>query len=260
MKRHPPIALTCERCGLQFNRRFSYHRYLTEKRGVKHAFCSRACKDRFEERAVYDDIADDYQRGLTLEEIANSHKVSAEAIRRRLIREGVTLRPRWHPDRNQPTKGRGHTTAARMKISAATRKQFSNPAARALAAHNQRQAMAAGKFPSVSKIEAIVAQEFTRRGIYFRSQAAIRDPQTGLFCACVDFLLAGNVVIEVNGTYWHADPRNYPDGPVHESQKRTAEKYAKKLTALQRLRYTVLEIWEREIRSDVVAAVAAVLP
>lgn len=107
---------------------------------------------------------------------------------------------------------------------------------------------------AVSRTEDKVAQELTARGIDFRRQVAIRDPRTGRFGACVDFLIDG-VAVEVNGTFWHADPTVYPSGPTHTSQWRTAIAYARKRGLLFRLDIPVVEIWERRVTEDVADAV-----
>src|SRR5699024_281803 len=42
----------------------------------------------------------------------------------------------------------------------------------------------------------------------------------GRFVACVDFMLSDGRALEVNGTFWHTDPRVYPDGPTFPAQVR----------------------------------------
>ena len=75
----------------------------------------------------------------------------------------------------------------------------------------------------------------------------------------VDFLLSEHVILEVNGTYWHADPRFYPDGPVHVSQKRTVEIYTKKMELLHSIGFQVIEIWEHDIKLNAHDAVISAL-
>lgn len=107
---------------------------------------------------------------------------------------------------------------------------------------------------AVSRIEDEIAEELTRRGVAFQRQVAIRDPRTGRFGACVDFLIDG-VAVEVNGSFWHADPAIYPDGPRHASQWRTAIGYARKRGLLFRLEIPLVEIWERRVRENLADAV-----
>src|ERR1041385_2467858 len=70
-------------------------------------------------------------------------------------------------------------------------------------------AISSGKLPRVSKIEDIVAEELTALGIIFTRQFVIRD-NLGRFSSVIDFVLPTlKIAIEVNGTFWHADPRFY---------------------------------------------------
>ncbi len=111
----------------------------------------------------------------------------------------------------------------------------------------------------VSKLEDKVAEELTRRGVPFTRQVAIRNPTTGRFAACVDFLLRGRVVLEVNGTFWHADPRFYPDGPTFPAQLRTATAYARKLSFLTAADIPLVEVWEADITKGIKDAVGHAL-
>lgn len=125
----------------------------------------------------------------------------------------------------------GHTEATKEKLREATTKHI----ARTLRA--------------VSGVEDVVAEELTRRGVTFDRQVALRDPRTGRFGACVDFMVGG-VAVEVNGTFWHSDPVVYPDGPATPAQWRTAIAYARKRGLLFRLGVPLVEIWERSVSED----------
>jgi hypothetical protein len=107
---------------------------------------------------------------------------------------------------------------------------------------------------AVSGIEDEVAKELTRRGVAFDRQVALRDPRTGRFGACVDFMIGG-VAVEVNGSFWHTDPVVYPDGPTHLAQWRTGIAYARKRGLLFRLEIPLVEIWERAVSEDLANAV-----
>ena len=107
---------------------------------------------------------------------------------------------------------------------------------------------------AVSGVEDVVAEELTLRGVAFNRQVAVRDPRTGRFGACVDFMIRG-VAVEVNGTFWHSDPTAYPDGPEHPAQWRTAIAYARKRGLLFRLEIPIVEIWERAVLEDLSHAV-----
>lgn len=111
----------------------------------------------------------------------------------------------------------------------------------------------------VSKLEDEVAEVLSQRGFEFSRQIPIRDPDTGRIVALPDFLFLDGSVLEVNGTFWHSDPRFFPDGPVSAAQKRTAERYARKAAAYKRLGIKLMELWEADFRELGIEAVLAAL-
>jgi len=199
-----------------------------------------------------EEVCDRYKRGETIEELGASYGISNGPIRKCLIKHGVSIRGKndhlWGP--KNPTRGKGHSPEAVEKIRAATISQFKSPESRQRASEKQILAMSSGKISKVSKLELLVAQELTLIGIQHTGQAKIRDPQSGKFIACVDFLLGDGRVLEVNGTYWHADPRTYPNGPIFPSQVHTADRYKVKMGKLALLGIPVIEVWETDLKSD----------
>lgn len=261
-KSYGSVSLVCETCGTTFERWKSQQRYLVETLGITRTFCSRECKNQSERKPIPPQAIDDYTSGMTLKEVGCKYGVSAEKIRKHLLASGVKPRSKtahFSTDKN-PTKGKGHTEATKARLRAMTIKQFSDPANRRLAADNQRKAMIEGRTASISKLEDLVADELDRLGIPYTRQAGIRDPDTGRYFACADFQLDEKTVIEVNGTYWHADPRVYPNGPIHASQKRTLKGYAKKMKRFKELGIRVIELWEFDLRKNLPAVVAEAMP
>lgn len=55
--------------------------------------------------------------------------------------------------------------------------------------------------------------------------------------------------LEVNGTYWHCDPRTYPDGPVNRTQKNNLSRYREKQVHLANLGIPLIEVWEMDIKA-----------
>lgn len=64
-----------------------------------------------------------------------------------------------------------------------------------------------------------------------------------------DFIV-GNLVIETNGTYWHADKRVYSKKDLTERQKQAVAKDKRKFKYLKNLGYEVLVIWEKDINEN----------
>lgn len=192
-----------------------------------------------------EDIIQAYNDGGSSYLIGKHHGVSQTLILRILKRNNVPKRSKYdHFITNNPHKGKRLTQEDKDRISQYTIKQFSDPKARERASKTQIKVMAEGRIAKVSKLEDRVAEELDKLGIEFKRQLGINDPIKGGFCACVDFLLSDGRILEVNGTYWHTDPRAYPDGPIYASQKRTLKRYEKKARLLRSFGKTVLELWE----------------
>jgi len=210
------IALTCSTCGDEFDRVPSHIK--SKHEGV---YCSRACH--YAGRSA----------GLTKRVVTEPYEIT-EAGRKAAIENGKRL-AQWMKDND----GYGHTDETRARLSEIT-----------------TQNIMSGKINRVSKIEDEVAEELTALGIDFTRQHGIRDPQTGRYIASLDFFLENQrVAVEVNGTFWHADPRVYDRSDLTAAQRRTVERYTRKVKLLGDLGIELLEIWEHEIREDVKKAV-----
>lgn len=123
----------------------------------------------------------------------------------------------------------------------------------------QTLAMMSGKISRISQLERDVGTVLTQLGYVAQPQYGVRDA-LGRFVACCDYYLPDkNVAVEVNGTYWHADPRVYPLGPTTPSQRRTAERYAKKMSLLKERGLIVVEIWESDFKTNPVNAIEEAL-
>lgn len=119
-------------------------------------------------------------------------------------------------------------------------------------------AIAEGRVASVSRCEDVVAEVLDRLGVGYRRQVAIRG-ERGRYVAAVDFLLGDGRAVEVNGTFWHADPRVYPNGPAFPAQRRTAACWDRKVNALATLGIPVVIIWEIDLAEDPTQAVSVAL-
>jgi G:T-mismatch repair DNA endonuclease (very short patch repair protein) len=111
-------------------------------------------------------------------------------------------------------------------------------------------AIAEGRIPRVSAFEKAVGETLTQLGVKVSPQHLFRA-ERGRIGAVVDFFLPDlNVALEANGTFWHADPREYPKGPEHPSQHRTVERYTRKAAFLAQLGIPVVEVWELDFRAN----------
>lgn len=204
------IDLTCSVCGKKFTRCPSHHR---SKHGGD--FCSRKCH--YEGRSL----------GLVKRVVLEPYTVTDAG--RAAWKEGAK--------KTVVTRRRGdnyvHSDATRAKISEGV--------ARHLA---RTQSVFA-----TSKIEDVTARELDTLGVTYERQFIFRDPR-GRFTAVVDFWLPTlSRVLEVNGTFWHADPRVYP-GALLPIQERAVAKYRRKLELLRTLNVVVCEVWEGDLKKE----------
>ena len=157
-------------------------------------------------------------------------------------REKMAQRMRMKNKKRKKEGRYGHTEETKAKISISVAKAISE-----------------GRFPRVSKIEQQVAPILDKLGITYQTQYRVRGAK-GQFAAVVDYFLPNlNTALEFNGTFWHSDPRVYPNGPQHASQKRTAEKYMRKLACLAARGISVVEVWEMDFKTDPEGSVKAAL-
>ncbi|MBN2537591.1 hypothetical protein JXB37_04885 [candidate division WOR-3 bacterium] len=64
-----------------------------------------------------------------------------------------------------------------------------------------------------------------------------------------DFLLPGQRLVEVHGTYWHADPRFYPDEGLTLAQRRNRVHDLRKRFNAADHGYRYVACWEHDIES-----------
>jgi len=120
-------------------------------------------------------------------------------------------------------------------------------------------AIAEGRIPRVSQLELRVGDVLKQLGVRATGQYRLRGDH-GRFAAVLDyFLLDSGTAVEVNGTFWHADPREYPSGPVYASQHRTASRYQTKIKLLRDRGIPLIEIWELDFNADPEVAVRSAL-
>lgn len=185
------------------------------------AYCSRRCH--YRGRSI----------GLTKRLVRKPYVIVARYDRRAVVLKAWITRRRLGKD----------------KQSDATRTRLREATARAIAS---------GAITTVSRLEDIVADVLDTYGIRFSRQYPVRSAD-GRYIGVADFWLnEWRVFLEVNGTFWHTDPRTYPNGPIHAIQKRNAIAWRRKMVAFSRLA-PVAVVWESDIRKDARQAVETAL-
>jgi G:T-mismatch repair DNA endonuclease (very short patch repair protein) len=204
-----------------------------------------------------DKVISRYQSGEDSPSIARSLGVSATFIARRLNSAGVTMRPNFsHLLLNNPTKGKGHTPEAKEKIRTARKRQFGTP-------ENESRQMSEWAIARIiegrtgkayNKLEKAFAALLDSTNIEYTQQYRL-----GRFI--FDFYLPkSNMLIEVHGTFWHADPRFYDKSKLYPAQiKNLLNDERKRLRALRDgFRYTAF--WESDIYQSAATIVDSLAP
>jgi len=138
-------------------------------------------------------------------------------------------------------KGYAHSDDTRARLSEAT-----------------TSAIAEGRISTISRFENEVAEVLDSLGVRYRRQVAFRGA-SGRYVACVDFLLDDGRVLEAQGSFWHSDPILYPDGPIFPAQRRSLERWGRKVELMSSLGITILEVWEGAFEKNPLETVTVAL-
>ena len=84
---------------------------------------------------------------------------------------------------------------------------------------------------------------------FFKSEKLDYKCQVKIWKYRVDFII-DKLIIEAYGSYWHCDPRLYPDGPKYTSQKDCVRRDALRIPYLQSKGYHILILWEKDIHEN----------
>ena len=244
------MTLVCDTCGKEFEREKTLHER-RQKQGRKAIYCSNAC-NRSNAKEWPSTLGEEYLAGASIPELARKYLASPKGIWDQLTRMGIQIRKVGRECITKPAswKGKPRPDDVKRRIGEAAREREGTPEARARQSQRILKRIAEGKMGEhVSKVEKRVGEELTKRSISFTPQYNIRDV-SGKYVANVDFMLADGRAIEVNGTYWHADPRKYPNGPIYDSQKQKIVCDKRKQDILTELDIPLIVLWEIDLRAD----------
>jgi G:T-mismatch repair DNA endonuclease (very short patch repair protein) len=68
-----------------------------------------------------------------------------------------------------------------------------------------------------------------------------------------------NILVEVHGDYWHANPNIYNEAELNDRQKFKIEQDKKKLLYAEEHGYKIMYIWEQDIKNNDYSALYALL-
>jgi len=209
----------------------------------KNKFCSRKCFGVSKRSDVSDEeVVRLHTQGLSCAGIGQMVGLTAMSIWNRLRRQGVTLSKSRSGSKNSMF-GRTHTIESREKIRAATNRQFAKPGMREAAAQRTIDQIKAGRTgKAFNKLEQAVAEILTKLQIVF-------EPQFQLKTFVFDFKIKDvPILIEAQGTFWHADPRFYSESksPI---QRRNCNNDRAKATLAEKCGYRIIYVWEHDVKT-----------
>jgi len=95
---------------------------------------------------------------------------------------------------------------------------------------------------SVNTIEAATYEALEAIGFEFKQQHRISNFVVDAFIPSL------NLVVEVQGDFYHCNPTAYPNGPQYAVQHKTVERDKRRFSWLKREGYAVIQLWESDIK------------
>jgi G:T-mismatch repair DNA endonuclease (very short patch repair protein) len=141
--------------------------------------------------------------------------------------------------------GKHHSEKTRQILSNASKKYYENPE------HRERSRRVAIKNVQNKKFKMTLPEKITKEWL---SQNNIENKYNKIINQAYqyDFLIKNtNILIEVQGDYWHANPAKYGDGPglkpMNDRQKFKVDRDKIKKEYAEKLGYKIYYIWESAI-------------
>jgi len=192
--------------------------------------------DEKELRRLYDIL------GITQKEIGLKFGITQSAVKERMKKFGIKARGKAHFGKDNGMYGRNHSPDAIRKMRESNKRQFSDPQARERHAILTCEQIKSGKTgKAYNKLEDKVAKLFDAEGVYY-----IQQYRVGRFL--FDFYIPKtNTLVEVHGTFWHADPRVYSPDKHTAIQKRNLANDIRKENRAKQDGFNFAIIWERDV-------------
>jgi G:T-mismatch repair DNA endonuclease (very short patch repair protein) len=186
-----------------------------------------------------------WEKELSQGQIAKELGITQSAIKEKMKRFDIPRRGKGNSGSRNGMFGRTHTQKAIEKMRAANHRQFSDPKAREQAAINSARAIAEGRIKKTrTKPEVLFSEILDSLSITY-------DWQYRIGRYVYDFhIQQENLLIEVNGTFWHADPRFYDHSNLGKTQRRNVDRDMKKAMAALEKGFRLAYFWEYDICTD----------
>lgn len=187
-----------------------------------------------------------YKTGQSIYQVGEHFGVAGSTIQHRLIKLGITRRS--HSENSRGAKncmyGKTHTPEAIQKIKDANEKYFSIPENREKHAILTAKQIAKGKTGKKNNslelaLKSILTENFNFDFVHqYRIDRYVFD----------FYIPSANLLIEADGTFWHSDPRFYPDlEKLSFTQKKNKINDEKKTSHAILKGYNLLRVWEEDV-------------
>lgn len=233
---------TCINCG----KSFMASSFDSHKKAGRGKFCSRQCAGKKSAKvtdSLKPRIVEMYQNGMDSRQIANLFDCTPGLIVQILRRAEIDMRHgKSHPGARNGMYGRTHTPEAKEKIRQANRRQFSTEEARQRHAGLVADQIAAGRTGKThNRLEQKFAAILDCMGIVYQQQYRLSRYSYDFYIPSI------NALVEVHGTFWHADPRFYQPGNLSAIQHRNIANDRRKANCATQHDYRLLVFWEHDI-------------
>lgn len=181
--------------------------------------------------------------GLSQSRVAEILGLTQSGVGKILRRNGWPTRGKSNHGSANGMYGRTHTPEARIKIKKANERQFSSAEARHRHGVLTAQTIRDGKHRiKETRIEAAVSRVLSSLNVSFEKQFVISN-------FAFDFRV-DDLLIECDGTFWHADPRFYDHNNLKPVQRRNIWNDRRKNECAKANGFRLLRLWEHDINTD----------
>jgi len=209
-----------------------------------------AQKRRFENQQVWNKG----KRGIYSEEQikkwSSIHKNISEETRRKMSKSRMGESP-WNKGKQNV-----YTPKQLKRISEATKKQMSTPEARERSRKTILRMFESGSFPKQTNTlpERIIKEEIIKRG--YKEETDFIHQYKFMNKFMCDFCFPQQkVIIEVDGDFWHANPKKFPaQNKLHLHQIRGINRDKSKSAYISKVdngSWTLIRLWESDIKKNV---------
>lgn len=180
---------------------------------------------------------------LSQQQISERLGVTQATVGNYMKRFGIPSIGRARPGKMNGMFGRKHSPESIQKIRDANNRQFADPKMREMFANKTADQISQGRTgKSYNKFENRVADMLDAQG-----QVYVRQYRLGRYS--FDFYIPEtNTLVEAHGTFWHADPRFYPNRDnLSKIQVHNIENDAKKSAYAIQHGYKLHIVWESDV-------------